>query len=248
MSSSPNPELAARIDARCERGAIPDEHRPTFQLLVGRRLAQADSELEQAWEAVHEDYADWQSYCAACDGDEVAQTEFYGAWRRRARAYYRQLGVDDDSWEDLFQQFSERLLRYKVRERFQWTSSFRAYCYTMLRRLGTQRQVTWHRRAETELTVDPPTTAPGPDESLPAREEEELLEKAFEQLGDLDRRVLLAFYAEDLSAGAIAKNLGLQPAAVHQRISRARKRLAKLVSALTATPVEERRDRGGSRG
>lgn len=68
-----------------------------------------------------------------------------------------------------------------------------------------------------------------PSEASHQREEQARLQQALEQLDDVTRSAVTLRYYEDLSSKQIADLLGLSPAAVDMRLSRARQELRRLL-------------------
>jgi RNA polymerase sigma-70 factor (ECF subfamily) len=72
---------------------------------------------------------------------------------------------------------------------------------------------------------------PMPLDSLEREETFAQLRDVMEQLSDSDREILTLRYALDYNAGEIGDMLGINPTAVHMRLSRARQRLADKLTA-----------------
>ncbi|MEM7245639.1 MAG: RNA polymerase sigma factor [Acidobacteriota bacterium] len=230
MSRDENEESAGRelepgFAELCESEGVESVHREAlhdFARLWRRRTGGSSA---AAWEHVLEDYRDWQSFLQACSGDERAQEEFFQAWLRRAGRYLRARGVTDGEEEDLAQVFCERLLRHRVAERFQWTTSFRAYLYAMLRSLLADHHRRLGRRSAATQDTPLPPPPRQPDEEVAAQEDVQRLMEELRGLGELDRRIFIKFHAEGLKAASIGADLGLGTNAVQQRLSRLRRRL-----------------------
>jgi RNA polymerase sigma factor (sigma-70 family) len=93
------------------------------------------------------------------------------------------------------------------------------------RRLATSRarQV---RGREADRAVDAePAPGPGPADALLDAERTRAVRDALDELPDDARETLLLYYREGHSAAQVARLLGVQEAAVHQRLSRARARV-----------------------
>lgn len=73
---------------------------------------------------------------------------------------------------------------------------------------------------ETGLTIDPPSTAPGPDGVLLDGERNELLHAALGQLGEPCREIIELRYFGDLSYEELAETLELNPKTVSSRLSK----------------------------
>jgi RNA polymerase sigma-70 factor, ECF subfamily len=97
--------------------------------------------------------------------------------------------------------------------------------------------------SQTGLAIDLPSTAPGPDATLLAREQRGLLRKALDDLGDPCREIIELRYFAELSYEAIGQALRLNLKTVSSRLSKCldklevcfRNRLARESSA--PTPV-----------
>ena len=78
-----------------------------------------------------------------------------------------------------------------------------------------------------EMTLDPPDSAPPPEEALLASEEHERLNKALAQLDPQQRHILTLRVVNDLSYTEIADILEIKEGTVKSRIARARDALRK---------------------
>ena len=74
--------------------------------------------------------------------------------------------------------------------------------------------------AETGLSIDPPSHAPGPDLSMIQSENGTLISQALGQLGGPCREVIELRYFADLSYEEIAAHLSLNPKTVSSRLSK----------------------------
>lgn len=74
--------------------------------------------------------------------------------------------------------------------------------------------------AETGLSIDPPSHAPGPDLSMIQSENGALISQALDQLGGPCREVIELRYFADLSYEEIAAHLSLNPKTVSSRLSK----------------------------
>lgn len=82
--------------------------------------------------------------------------------------------------------------------------------------------------SETGLTLDPPSTAPGPDVSLEQSEQAALVHRALEHLDRPCREVIDLRYFGDLSYEEIAESLQLNPKTVSSRLSKCLDRLEQI--------------------
>ena len=85
---------------------------------------------------------------------------------------------------------------------------------------------------ENGLTLDPPSTLPGPDLALLHSENIELVGEALEQLGGPCQEVIGLRYFADLSYEEIAVSLKLNPKTVSSRLSKCLDKLAVVARAL----------------
>jgi len=79
--------------------------------------------------------------------------------------------------------------------------------------------------AETGLTLDPPSNAPGPDEFLMGAEQMSLVRESLDQLDEPCREVIELRYFGDLSYEEISATLALNPKTVSSRLSKCLDRL-----------------------
>ncbi len=77
----------------------------------------------------------------------------------------------------------------------------------------------------TGLTLDPPSTAPGPDVLLVNAEQLGLVHEALEQLGEPCREIIELRYFGDLSYEELSHELSLNPKTVSSRLSKCLDRL-----------------------
>jgi len=82
---------------------------------------------------------------------------------------------------------------------------------------------------ETGLTIEPPTTAPGPDFTLMNAEQAGLVHQALERLGEPCREIVQLRYFGDLSYEEISLALELNPKTVSSRLSKCLDRLEIIV-------------------
>ena len=82
---------------------------------------------------------------------------------------------------------------------------------------------------ETGLTIDPPTTAPRPDEALSAQEKFSEVHAALVEIGEPCRETIELRYFGDLSYEEIAATLGMNPKTVSSRLSKCLDKLQELM-------------------
>ena len=87
---------------------------------------------------------------------------------------------------------------------------------------------------ETGLTIDPPSSAPGPDDALLSAEQMLLLREALDQLGDSCREVIELRYFGDLTYEEIGASLELNIKTVSSRLSKCLDRLEAIARQMLA--------------
>jgi len=78
---------------------------------------------------------------------------------------------------------------------------------------------------ENGLSIDPPSSAPGPDLALMTAEQASLVQQAIEQLEEPCREIIELRYFADLSYDEISRSLELNPKTVSSRLSKCLDRL-----------------------
>ena len=97
---------------------------------------------------------------------------------------------------------------------------------------------------ETGLTIDPPSSAPGPDGALLRGEQAALLQTALAQVGEPCREIIELRYFGDLSYEELSAELELNPKTVSSRLSKCLDRLGEIAKKvfsrenLTGSPVQ----------
>lgn len=99
------------------------------------------------------------------------------------------------------------------------------------KRGGGQTIVSLHADSTSELPLDPPSTAPGPDGSLMNAERMQLVRDGLDQLGDPCRELIELRYFGDLSYEEIAFMLNLNQKTVSSRLSKCLDRLEPILNA-----------------
>lgn len=96
-----------------------------------------------------------------------------------------------------------------------------------------RRHVAERRRAERAAAVMPEDIYPGPEEGFFEREERSgrvrLLHEALSELPEADRILLLGKYVEGVSDRALAARIGVKPASVRMKLTRARQRVRGII-------------------
>jgi RNA polymerase sigma-70 factor (ECF subfamily) len=85
---------------------------------------------------------------------------------------------------------------------------------------------------ETDLTLDPPSSLPGPDNILMNAERASQMGLALEKLGDPCREIIELRYFGDLSYEEISVELQLNPKTVSSRLSKCLDRLEEIATAI----------------
>lgn len=161
-------------------------------------------------------------------GDAQAFTALYERHAAALLTFLTRLTGDPRLGEDLLQETFVRL--YRSREAYAATGRFRAFLFTIARRLvidwRRSRQATWLEEAEALDTLEAPERA---EHRAEAGDLAERLEAALRRLPASQREiVLLSRYAE-LSAEQIAQVTGSTPGAVRVGLHRALRRLRQLI-------------------
>jgi len=163
-------------------------------------------------------------------GSAGAFEAVYAAEKVAVYGFLVRLAGDTNVAADLFQNVWLKLARYAPRLRPD--THIRAWLLTVARR-----EFISFRRAQALdlsrwLTLDRPVASL--DAADPSLSE---LVSALSRLADGDREVLLLSSVEGLDAEQAAEALGVAPAALRQRLSRARKRLSTLLDELAVEPA-----------
>jgi RNA polymerase sigma factor (sigma-70 family) len=128
--------------------------------------------------------------------------------------------------EDLFQETWLRVARGWAR--LPAGADAVAWTYTIARNvfISRRRSQTAESRSLDRLRDLPALPAPGPDRALESARDGAALERAFDALSEEDRTLLWLVGIEEMSQDEAAGVLGIGYAALRQRLSRARGRLA----------------------
>jgi RNA polymerase sigma-70 factor (ECF subfamily) len=140
---------------------------------------------------------------------------------------YRMLGNPmeaEDAAQEAFLRAYKGINRYDPERRFAtWLLSIASHhCIDRLRRRkfpirSLDELLPWQQKAD---------DTPGPETALTQKENQEVVRKMLEQLGDHDRMVVILRYWYDLSYEEIAQSLSSSISAVKSRLHRARRQLA----------------------
>lgn len=147
----------------------------------------------------------------------------YGAALQRLTAGYADAPADR---EDLLQEI--RVAIWQALPRFRGDASERTWVYRIAHNVAISASVRRRRRREDSLS-DRSDPAHTPEAAYADNERREILIRAVRSLDGVDKQIVL-LYLESLSNSEIGEIVGLSEGAVATRLSRARGRLAELVS------------------
>lgn len=154
----------------------------------------------------------------------------------RLRAYAQVLTKNSDDADDLVQTAVERALS-RI-ELYEPGTNFKAWMFTILRNCYFTEMRKRSRRPD---TVDPMDH----ESAMSVRAEQQIglevrdFSRAFVQLSEMDRTVLVLIGAEGMSYQEAADILGTPIGTVRSRLSRARTRLKDLLEEAEASPAKE---------
>jgi RNA polymerase sigma factor (sigma-70 family) len=182
--------------------------------------------------ATRTESTDCELVAATRDGDDAAFEELYARYRPRIAAYVRGMVRDEGRAEDLTQEAFLSALR-RLRE----TDSeiaFKPWIY----RIARNEAIDHHRRSTRaeEISMDAErglrssdhvrlVDAVAPDRALVAKERLDHLCGAFDELSDVQSRVIVMRELEGRSYREIAEELDISRQAVEGALFRARRRL-----------------------
>jgi RNA polymerase sigma-70 factor (ECF subfamily) len=221
----------------CHAAGVPaSEHAALWEL---HRRGPTPTDLRQgALQPLLDDWGHWQLYRRSRAGDEAAATEFERYWRKQVLAFCGPRFARDQA-EELVARFFERVYRL-VRDEFRWHCPFIAYLRTILLNLSRDHVGRLVRQRAREARLEDAEAGPGarllsadpsPERLLIEEEERERVGRALAALAPGDRHLLVQSLIEGRSGDDMAQELGIARDAVHQRLSRARRRLKELVLA-----------------
>ncbi|MDB6020375.1 MAG: polymerase sigma factor, sigma-70 family [Pedosphaera sp.] len=185
--------------------------------------------------------------CRCRQGEAEAWDELFDRHYAAAARFVFQLG-HDFTWEDAEEICQEVFLSViKNLDSFRGGSQFQTWVFRIA--ANKARDYRQHRQAakrgggqttvslqaekpEHGLTIDPPSTAPGPDAALMSVERMALLHEALEQLGEPCREIVELRYFGDLSYEEISASLALNVKTVSSRLSKCLDRLEGITRAI----------------
>jgi RNA polymerase sigma-70 factor, ECF subfamily len=172
-------------------------------------------------------------------GQEQAWDELFDLHYMPAARFVFQLG--NFSWEDVEEICQEAFLSViRNLHAFNGESHFQTWLFRIVankardyrerqnaaKRGGGQQPLSLNAEdPETSLTIDPPSTTPGPDATLVSAEEGAALRDALDELEPPCRELIELRYFADLSYEDISASLRLNPKTVSSRLSRCLDRL-----------------------
>jgi len=173
-------------------------------------------------------------------GEADAWDELFDRHYAPAGRFIFQLGADfsredaEEICQDVFLSVIKNLENFHGESQFQtWlfriatnkARDFRAKRHAAKRGGGQATLSLQAEDAETGLTLDPPSDAPGPDESLQNAEQFALIGDALDHLGEPCREIVELRYFADLSYEELAASLQLNVKTVSSRLSKCLDRL-----------------------
>lgn len=163
-------------------------------------------------------------------GDQRAFAELYERHRRAVFTFLLHLTGARDAAEDLLQETFLRM--WRGRAEYRASGEFRAWIFTIARRLAVDRfrrqGLAWEEDPAALETVASPNM---PDRSAEAREELARVQRALAQLAPAQREVILLSRLAGLDAPEVARITGSTPGAVRVQLHRALQRLHGLLDA-----------------
>lgn len=188
-------------------------------------------------------HADRELVAALARGEPQAFTAAYTRYRVPIYSFLVRLSGRREVADDLFQETFLQLARHAARLRPD--TELGAWLFTVARnRYRSHRRTSLLRRLRLQLATlgggAQPTAPPGPLTPFEHASHSDLgrqLERALGQLGEAQREVLLLVAVEGLEQERAATVLGISPAALRQRLARARAELQALLD----------KDQGGPR-
>ncbi len=138
----------------------------------------------------------------------------------------RALGSSTPDWEDVVDEILMQAIEKVKSGSFRGDSSVGTFLYTI-----TSRRIIDHIRQKTKILRHAPEPAPFPDPHVEAegRERARLISEAVDRLKPKFRDVLYLYYYKELSRDEVARELGISPRRVSERVNYAIKLVKKSV-------------------
>lgn len=138
----------------------------------------------------------------------------------------RALGSATPDWEDVVDEILTQAIEKVKSGAFRGDSSVGTFLYTI-----TSRRIIDHIRQKTKILRHAPEPAPFPDPHVEAegRERARQIAEAVERLKPKFRDVLYLYYYKELSRDEVARELGISPRRVSERVNYAIKLIKKSI-------------------
>ena len=136
------------------------------------------------------------------------------------------LGGGNPDWEDVVDEIMMQAIEKIKTGEFRGESSVGTFIYTI-----TSRRIIDYIRLKTRILKEAPEVPalPDPHDQVERNERAERLAEAIKQLQTRFRDVLYLYYYKDFSREEVARELGISPARVSERVNYARKLLRKML-------------------
>ena len=136
------------------------------------------------------------------------------------------LGGGNPDWEDVVDEIMMQAIEKIKTGEFRGESSIGTFIYTI-----TSRRIIDYIRLKTRILKGAPEVPalPDPHDQVERNERAERLAEAIKQLQTRFRDVLYLYYYKDFSREEVARELGISPARVSERVNYARKLLRKML-------------------
>jgi RNA polymerase sigma-70 factor (ECF subfamily) len=136
------------------------------------------------------------------------------------------LGGGNPDWEDVVDEIMMQAIEKIKTGEFRGESSVGTFIYTI-----TSRRIIDYIRLKTRILKEAPEVPalPDPHDQVERNERAERLAEAIKQLQTRFRDVLYLYYYKDFSREEVARELGISPARVSERVNYARKLLKKML-------------------
>ncbi|MEM7247761.1 MAG: sigma-70 family RNA polymerase sigma factor [Acidobacteriota bacterium] len=229
--TSPESTEGARRQAfleACADAGVPSELRAPLERLL--EDVPVGSQHSNRLEWLMEDFAHWQLYQRSREGCSLSARRFERHWSRVVMKFVGPRLSPSDR-EDFAASFLQVVFG-RVARSFRWQAPFRAYLRQVMINCWRDELERRQRRERRELslesedgTLDIPDRAPSAERHLRAREQARVIEEAMAKLSLLDRRVVVARWLEGQSVQLLARELGMSPGALSQRLLRAKQAL-----------------------
>ena len=148
---------------------------------------------------------------------------------------------EHDAVEDIMQNIALALVRQRdaleeINKVGAWLYQVAVRQVLMYRRTRGRRRRFENRVAGNPSDVAPTYQSPNPVERVLVAEQQQQVQEAMENLDELDRQILLLKYSEGWTYRQLAERLGVKEDTVEYRLTKARKKLRRLLTQTTANP------------